>query len=589
MKLAVKSLCGVLFGLVCLGGSPAAQSAQSHPPELVAIANEFRSWRTSGNEGVPDFAKRAEAQKHGVAEFKRRLEGLNISGWPVHAKVDYLVLRSEMDKLDFDLRIIREVTRNPDFYASQAITPVRRQIGGQRQQFDGAPVPYDATRSEAILKALGETAAIVAQGPKNLTEPVGGMADMAIERLKDVRKNYNEFARIVGPHMPEPQRARLSPAADAAGAALEKYREWIEANRSKMTANHAIGRAAFDWYVQRVMMMPYDSEQLLMQAEQEKNRNWAFLQLERQRNQFLQPQEPAKSMEEFAEWADATDVLSRVWAERYNLFTRPPDVGSVRAYYNPSEPGVAVYLSPFEFMSFPTRGPDGPNTKTRFLLPPDHYFSSTYFWERVQRYDPAANHPHSEYPGHFFEGIVSRRTTCDLRRGHNTRGDAWTNYFEEVQLQVDYPFVNGPRSRELLYIFAINRAERVYSAVKFADGSLTPETLERHMMKTVPYMDTFVARNHEVWRKYTAPAQVLTYQVGKTEIYKLLTDRMQQLGDEFNLKEFHDSLLATGQIPISLARWEMTGFDDEAQRFLKPAPFPASGAITSASQSGIKP
>ena len=83
---------------------------------------------------------------------------------------------------------------------------------------------------------------------------------------------------------------------------------------------------------------------------------------------------------------------------------------------------------------------------------------------------------------------------------------------------MDYPFVNGPRSRELLYIFAINRAERVYSAVKFADGSLTPEMLEKHMLAAVPYMDAFVARNHEVYRRDTSPAQVLTYQVGKTGI-----------------------------------------------------------------------
>ena len=576
MKLVVKAACGVLLGVVCLDVAPSAQSGVSHPPELVTLSSEFRKWRTESSESLTDLAARAETLKKGVADFKRRLDALNISAWPVHAKVDYLVLRSDMDDLDFDMRIIREVTRNPDFYSELAIGGVRRNIGGQRQQGAGAPVPYDAKRAEAILKALAETAGIVAQGPKNLTEPVGGMADMAIARLENVRKNYNEFARIVGQHVPDAYKARLGPAADEAGAALEKYREWIVANRSKMTASHAIGRKAFDWYVQRVMMMPYNSDELLVQAEQEKTRNWAFLQLQRQVNQYLPKQQPAKSMEEFSEWIDATDVLSRNWTEHLQMFTRPPDVGSVRSYYNPNEPGVAIYLPPFEFMSFPSRGPNGPNTKTRFVLPPDHYFSSTYFWERVQRFDPAANHPHSDYPGHFFEGIVSRRTTCELRRGHNTRGDAWTTYWEEVQLQANYPFVNGPRSRELLYVFAIHRAERVYSAVKFADGSLTPASLEKHMLASVPYMDTFVAKDHEVYRKYTAPAQVLTYQVGKTEIYKLLTDRMQQLGEKFNLKEFHDTLLATGQIPIALARWEMTGLDDEAQRFLKLEPMPAA-------------
>ena len=51
--------------------------------------------------------------------------------------------------------------------------------------------------------------------------------------------------------------------------------------------------------------------------------------------------------------------------------------------------------------------------------------------------------------------------------------------------------------------------------------------------------------------------------MGKLQIYQLLADRQMQLGDKFDLKEFHDALLATGSIPIALLRWEMTGIDDQ--------------------------
>jgi uncharacterized protein (DUF885 family) len=142
---------------------------------------------------------------------------------------------------------------------------------------------------------------------------------------------------------------------------------------------------------------------------------------------------------------------------------------------------------------------------------------------------------------------------------------------EEVQLQADYPFVQGPRVREWMYSLHIMRAERVHVAVKFADGSMTPKEVADHFMKTVPGMEPHVARQHEVWRKYVDPAQVLTYQVGRTQVYKLLADRMKQLGDKFDFREFHDALLATGQIPVSLARWEMTGLDDEAKTFWRPS------------------
>jgi uncharacterized protein (DUF885 family) len=47
---------------------------------------------------------------------------------------------------------------------------------------------------------------------------------------------------------------------------------------------------------------------------------------------------------------------------------------------------------------------------------------------------------------------------------------------------------------------------------------------------------------------------------------KVFRDRAQQLGDDFNLKEFMDEFMAAGMIPMSLTRWEMTGYDDEIKK-----------------------
>jgi len=39
-----------------------------------------------------------------------------------------------------------------------------------------------------------------------------------------------------------------------------------------------------------------------------------------------------------------------------------------------------------------------------------------------------------------------------------------------------------------------------------------------------------------------------------------------QLGDKFDLCQFMDGFLAAGMIPMSLTRWEMTGYDDEIKK-----------------------
>jgi hypothetical protein len=568
------------IAVVLLAAAPLF-SQQQHPPELVALAKEFREWRSARSSEVPHYVQRVEQQKRGLADFRKRLGAIDPKGWPVHAQVDYLVLQIEMNALDFDLNVIRQPSRNPNFYTTEAVSRVGRHIGGRYQMAPGVTVPYDADRAAAIIKGLEDTPAIVEQAPAALTEAVPEMADMAIETLDNVRENYAEFARVVRPHLPEPYRTQVGPAADKTGVALEKHREWIRANRAKMKAPFAIGRPAFEWYTQNVLVLPYTADQLLMQAEMERQRNWAFLQFERQKNRHLPgpatfkapPSRAAKDNHEYSEWKDATDVLSRLWAEEHDLFTRPDYLGPMRD----AEGGV--WIEPFGMMAFPNK-PMAQGSKTEFLVEPDHWFSHIY-WEIGHRLDPGTNHPHSDYPGHTFERAVSQRTTCELRRGHNSRGDGWTYYMEEAQLQLDYPFVRGPRVREWMFGLAIMRAERVHIAVKFAEGSMNPEEVSQHMMDTVPWMEPHVANKHEVWRKFVRPSDVLDYQVTKFEIYKLLRDRMRQQGDQFGLRDFHDQLLATGQIAVALARWEMAGIDDDVKHLWKRTPIPRSGTTTS--------
>ncbi len=263
------------------------------------------------------------------------------------------------------------------------------------------------------------------------------------------------------------------------------------------------------------MFMPYDSAQLLTQADMERQRGWAFLALERQKNRHLPPLKPANDNHEYSEWKDATDVLSRMWAEEHQLFTKPDYVGPMR------DREGGIWIEPFGMIGIPGRTDPGRVTKWSSSSRPTIGFPrSTGKWATDSI--PGTNHPHSDYPGHTFEGAVSQRTTCELRRGHRSRGDAWTYYMEDVQLQMDYPFVRGPRVREWMYSLLIMRAERVHVAVKFAAGEMTPQQITEHFMKNVPWMEPHVATQHEVWRKYVDPAQVLTYQVGRSQVYQLL-------------------------------------------------------------------
>jgi len=186
---------------------------EEHPPELVKLAAEFRAIRESSSAGLPDYAGEAARQKEAVPGFRRRLEALDTAGWSVHSQIDYLLLRSEMDALEFNLRVWRPTSRNPSFYVNQAIANVGRHLTGNRR-FRGEAMPYGRLRAQAILQGLTDTGKVLAQARTNLTEMVPALADVALRHpgggyyteggeLKYIARHYETWARRTAEFFPE--------------------------------------------------------------------------------------------------------------------------------------------------------------------------------------------------------------------------------------------------------------------------------------------------------------------------------------------------------------------------------------------------
>ena len=107
---------------------------------------------TYGPVEVPDYAATVQKQKAELPRFRDRLDALDPSEWSVHAKIDYLLLRSEMDRLEFDLYVWRQTSRNPSFYVNQAIRNVGQLLTGGRYM-RGDVMPYSKERAQRILEA----------------------------------------------------------------------------------------------------------------------------------------------------------------------------------------------------------------------------------------------------------------------------------------------------------------------------------------------------------------------------------------------------------------------------------------------------
>jgi hypothetical protein len=536
---------------------PGMPDGRSTYADLVTLFDEFLQWTDPERAGrtqplvdqagrrpdvYPDYGRDAiDRERARMREFQTRLADMGVARWERPQQVDYLAVRAKFDEHDFLLNVTRPWFRDPGFYVDQML----------RITFTPLPAKGDARADlERRLKAIPQ---LVAQAKRNLTEVAADYADLAIHNLEQedgVNHGYPYRATpppgVIGWYADFAARAKkeqptLVPQIQRAQAAVVEFRDWLKANRPTMTGKAGVGREQFDWYVRNVKLMPFTSDQMVALGTRELNRLWALYALEQHRNRKLPPLELATSAQDYRSRIAATDARIRRFLVDEEIISIPPYIAEL-----PTNVPWMVR-------------PGGPN-----------------FWEQIQYRDPTPDHLHAVIPGHNFDGSVERHTTHPIRAriSDGVRVEGWGVYLEEAMLHAGLMDAT-PRVRELIYIFGIFRAVRINADVWLQLNEMKVDDAVSYWMKHTPYLDKSVARvDAEIYIRQP-PGYGLGYTMGMLQMQQLLGDRKRQLGDAFVLKDFHDTLMKTGRLPMSLIRWEMTGLDDEVKRFWVREPMPA--------------
>jgi uncharacterized protein (DUF885 family) len=143
----------------------------------------------------------------------------------------------------------------------------------------------------------------------------------------------------------------------------------------------------------------------------------------------------------------------------------------------------------------------------------------------------------------------------------DSRAEGLATAMEEMAMGAGL-FEDSPRSRELVYIMVAQRAARAIASLGVQSNEWTVEQGVRFASEKTP-RGWFRPNGDLVWFEQQLylqqPGYGTCYLTGKALIESLLAERAQQQGDAFALKGFMDELLASGLIPVSLIRWELTG------------------------------
>ena len=511
--------------------------------DLVRLYGEWREFQLPRFvDGVPDYSADAmKLQAQGLKDFQKRLAAMDYRTWPVPRQIDHHLLRAEMNGLDFDLRVLRPWARDPCFYAvvtdSEPDVPAREgpeipsvlEIWKYQFPLSEQALPEFRARLQAIPRVLD-------RAKKNLTEDAGDLWFLGI----GVKKRESVILANLAKRLTDIP-SSLVAEIERAKVAVDEFRGWLETKQATMKTPSGIGVENFDWYMKNVHLVPYTWAEQKATIEREWERSMAALALERHRNRKLpELMLPATVDELRTRTNEAIDVFMK--------FMRDEEIFTVPDYLR-LDPFRGKNLQPAAARDFFTQ------IEYRDSLPMKCH---SVHWLEKQR---MAQDPHPS----------PIRSAPLLYNIWDSRSEGLATAWEELMMQAGL-FDKRPRARELIYILVAMRCARAMGDLMMHSNEFTLDEAVKYAVDRTPN-GWLRPDGDTVWtdmRIYLhQPGYGTSYVVGKVHIDRLMADKARQWGDKFTVKRFMDEFFASGIIPVSLIRWEMTGLDDEIKRLMR--------------------
>jgi hypothetical protein len=450
--------------------------------------------------------------------------------------VDWHLVRAEMNGYDFNERVLKPWARDPAFY--NTVWTYRSDVPAHEGPTHHALVelwayefPLRGEEQSRLISELQVIPPLMKQARKNL---VGNARELWIAGIRDIRQQSASLVSLresVG----ESASDELLAAISAATVASDELVGWLEAEASSRTGPSGIGKENYTWYLQNVHLVPMSWEDEVRLLQRELARAWSMLALEETRNHELPPLVAAGTPEEYSAMAD--EAIERIMA-----FLEDKEIVTITDYL---EPALREQMGSFV-----------PEDKRHFFWIAAHYdpaplFTHFYHWFELARMD---REPH-ESP--MRQGAL-------LYNIFDSRNEGTATAVEEMFMHAGL-YDGRPRSRELVWIMLAQRAARGLGSLYAHANEMTMEEAGNVHMGWTPrgWMKTekelLMFEQHLYLRQ---PGYGTSYVTGKFMLEQTLADFMRQAeqnGEEFKLRHFFDRLNAIDSIPISLARWELTG------------------------------
>lgn len=494
-------------------------------------------------------ADRSElASAHLVLEELHAIDTAQLTG---AQRIDWLLVETRAKRTIADT-VLREAERVPTRYIT---------VGGIYWQVAGDAEPTAEDWAE-VLETLEEQPGALAIGRERLVDPPPLWIWLAEQSARGfVGFLDGEFVERVEA-APDTLRERLATAAGAASAALEAYVAFLTDTLEPGGENSwAVGSTYYDWVLREVHYLPYTAETMIAEG-------------------YRIHEATKAALDSLARTVDGGKSWRELVAEMQG---RHPEPGKILAEYERESRRVEALLIGGDLIRIPP-------CEDLILVPTPPALRETYAWggyggirerddvmvgrffvtdvvpgmtpEEVDDKLRAQNFGwiavialHEGYPGHHLQNVYARVNGRPLRRrfGNTYYGEGWALYAEHWMQRAGL-FINTDQRLAQLQM-RLWRTARVIIDPSLHSGRMSYEEAVQFFMDEVGL--TRSAAEAEVNRYTTWPTQAPSYIIGWLEIERLKAELAAELGERFQEKQFHETLLEQGSLPLALLRRAM--------------------------------
>lgn len=182
---------------------------------------------------------------------------------------------------------------------------------------------------------------------------------------------------------------------------------------------------------------------------------------------------------------------------------------------------------------------------------PGVFYANLYDIKQTPTYSMRTLAYHEATPGHHHQiahSLENENLTMYRRFGYRTSAfsEGWALYAERLALEVG--LAENPYDELGILQSEIFRAVRLVVDTGMHYKRWTREEAMEYMKSITGMSDTEV--RVEIERYIVWPGQALSYKVGMIKILELREKAMEELGDNFNIKDFHSAVLDHGNPPL---------------------------------------